>query len=135
MHEGYSFRWDAGKNPVLVSPTGRSIPIEVDGDIPYVSHRAPASAMPAEAASSDDPPAIGGDPPADPPAEDLAIQVEDDTSKEVRLRAEANSLAHLLTHRYKNPYCSTCQQAKLEGGYPSRGATVWQGYHCRPCGH
>ena len=34
MHEGYSFRWDAGKVPVFTSPTGRAIPIEVDGDIP-----------------------------------------------------------------------------------------------------
>ena len=30
------------------------------------------------------------------------------------LKAEASSLEHLMTHRYKNPRCPSCQRAKMQ---------------------
>ena len=29
------------------------------------------------------------------------------------LKRDANSVAHLLTHRYRNPFCESCVQAKM----------------------
>ena len=41
-------------------------------------------------------------------------QVTDaDGSKEARLRTEARSIQHLLTHLPKNPYCPSCQVGKM----------------------
>ena len=38
------------------------------------------------------------------------------------LKAEATSLRHLLTHLPKNPYCVSCQQAKMRQRYSHKGA-------------
>ena len=37
----------------------------------------------------------------------------DPQTPEERLRAEAKSVQHLMTHRPKNPYCPVCQRAKM----------------------
>ena len=37
----------------------------------------------------------------------------DPRTPEERLRAEAKSVQHLMTHRPKNPYCPVCQRAKM----------------------
>ena len=29
------------------------------------------------------------------------------------LKKDANSIAHLLTHRYRNPFCESCVKAKM----------------------
>jgi hypothetical protein len=39
-----------------------------------------------------------------------------------KLREEAASLLHLLTHLSKNPYCVSCQRAKMRQRYSHRGA-------------
>ena len=38
------------------------------------------------------------------------------------LKAEANTLAHLCTHRYRNPYCESCIRAKMQHFRTKRGA-------------
>ena len=38
------------------------------------------------------------------------------------LKNEAKSILHLLTHRYKNPYCKACVRAKMKHFKTSRGA-------------
>ena len=38
------------------------------------------------------------------------------------LKAEAKSLAHLCTHRYRNPYCKACIRAKVKHFRTERGA-------------
>ena len=38
------------------------------------------------------------------------------------LKAEAKTIAHLLTHRYKNPYCQSCIRAKMKHFKTYRGA-------------
>jgi len=36
LHEGYSFRWDAGQLRVLAAPDGTNVPLCVEGDVPYI---------------------------------------------------------------------------------------------------
>ena len=38
------------------------------------------------------------------------------------LEAEAKTIAHLLTHRYKNPFCQSCIRAKMKHFKTYRGA-------------
>eukprot|EP00435_Cladocopium_sp_Y103_P040038 s2308_g10.t2 len=38
------------------------------------------------------------------------------------LKAEAKTLVHILTHRYKNPYCDSCVHAKMKHFKSYRGA-------------
>ena len=38
------------------------------------------------------------------------------------LKAEAKTIAHLLTHRYKNPFCQSCIRAKMKHFKTYRGA-------------
>ena len=56
---------------------------------------------------------------------ELEIDVVDGVPRLARpgsLKAEANSLVHILTHRYKNPYCETCVRAKMKHRKTRRGA-------------
>eukprot|EP00435_Cladocopium_sp_Y103_P000701 s3930_g1.t1 len=43
-------------------------------------------------------------------------------SKRGTLKSEARSKSHLLTHRYKNPYCESCVRAKMKHRKTFRGA-------------
>eukprot|EP00435_Cladocopium_sp_Y103_P017027 s2456_g4.t1 len=43
-------------------------------------------------------------------------------SKRGTLKNEARSKTHLLTHRYKNPYCESCVRAKMKHRKTFRGA-------------
>ena len=38
------------------------------------------------------------------------------------LKAEAKTMSHLLTHRYRNPYCQSCVRAKMKHFRTHRGA-------------
>ena len=84
------------------------------------------------AAGSADPVEIAAPPEDDPPpqpddpvvvdAGDAAVPdeaAEEAPSKVAQLKAEAKSLTHLLGHRFKNPYCPSCQIAKLHV-FPAR---------------
>lgn len=56
---------------------------------------------------------------------ELEIDVLDGVPRLARpgsLKAESNSLVHILTHRYKNPYCETCVRAKMKHRKTRRGA-------------
>ena len=50
MEEGYSFVWNAGKNPWLVSPSGQKVKLTVHGNVPYLvewkQHGLPAAPVP-----------------------------------------------------------------------------------------
>ena len=53
------------------------------------------------------------------------VDVVDSASRMVRrgtLKAEARTIQHLLTHRYKNPYCESCIRAKMRHYKTHRGA-------------
>ena len=42
--------------------------------------------------------------------------------KKGTLKAEANTLEHMITHRYANPYCDSCIRAKMRRFKTARGA-------------
>ena len=42
-------------------------------------------------------------------------------SKPGVLKNEAKSILHLMTHRYKNPYCKSCVRAKMKHYKTSKG--------------
>ena len=56
-----------------------------------------------------------GDSEADP---DAGIEVDVYEGSSIKrkvgiLKRDANSVAHLLTHRYRNPFCESCVKAKM----------------------
>ena len=69
---------------------------------------------------------------ADPPAPALEhdedeVELDDGEgvprkAKVGTLKAEANTLSHLCTHRYRNPYCESCIRAKMRHFKTRRGA-------------
>ena len=92
--------------------------------------------IPDEAPDEEVPADEAGKPP-DPPDEDGERAHEDDDEKEIEvegegaptrkakvgtLKAEAKTLAHLCTHRYRNPYCEACIRAKMTHYRTVRGA-------------
>ena len=75
--------------------------------------------------------------PPDLPDEGNEREHEDDDEREIEvegegaptrkakvgtLKAEAKTLAHLCTHRYRNPYCEACIRAKMKHYRTVRGA-------------
>ena len=66
---------------------------------------------------ADDELAAAGEVPPPPVAEFDDVQGRIDKAKESKLRTEALSIGHLMTHFPKNPYCMYCQRAKLTAHY------------------
>ena len=56
-------------------------------------------------------------------------------SKRGTLKNEARSKLHLLTHRYKNPYCESCVRAKMKHRKTFRGAFSTQTHKVRRLDH
>ena len=73
---------------------------------------ASASSKPAESAE----PPVSSPPPSAPPhpadSKVLAELADGEPTDEAKLRAEANTPEHMLTHFPKNPYCKLCNIAK-----------------------
>ena len=49
----------------------------------------------------------------DVPDSDVEAHIPKSKKDEASLRAEAESVQHLLSHRPKNPFCPVCQRAKM----------------------
>ena len=140
MENGCTFVWQAHAEPWLMAPDGKDIPIHLDHLVPMMaempSHPAQSYAVPAphgsqespdegtsgeqtqydeESPKYDDDQEDGDDEHCD--HEDGAMVPADSEPKEQsraeRLQKEATSVEHLLTHLPKNPFCDTCQRAKL----------------------
>ena len=70
------------------------------------------------------------DDPGGPRLPDVEIEepeeIEEDDphvpGRQERLKAEASSVLHKLTHLPKNPFCDSCQRGKMKEKYPRRGA-------------
>ena len=82
-----------------------------------------------EAAIEDDEVVDEEPPPPIPAAEHDEDEVEVDDGEGVprrakvgTLKAEAGTLSHLCTHRYRNPYCQSCIRAKMRHFKTRRGA-------------
>jgi hypothetical protein len=129
MQEGYSFHWPSGQQPTLTTPDGETLVLEVDNFVPYLpeapigEEREPPAALPSPAAPGSEDEAEERD---DPPVlmeeeleqlgypEDFPEGADEEPAPEGRdLKAEALSLAHLMTHMPKNPHCEACQRAKI----------------------
>ena len=118
-------------------PQPKAIPGEVDGEEGGAAHDRPPDPDPHEVPSEEVPAAEAGRPP-DPPGGgigDVEFGEEDEREIEVEgegaparkakigtLKTEANTLAHLCTHRYRNPYCESCIRAKMKHFRTKRGA-------------
>ena len=117
----------------------QAVPGEIDGEegdgeeharLPDPdSQEVPDEEVPSdEAGRPPDPPGGGiGDDPLREDDDDREIQVEGEgapprKAKVGTLKAEANTLAHLCTHRYRNPYCESCIRAKMKHFRTRRGA-------------
>jgi len=150
MEEGFAFHWEAGEEPYLVTPDGGCIALKVDRNIPFLDNtNAFYSLCPSLAVEKTDrktaPDAIAmGDVNVDSPDKDdhdkpdemigempgeqsIADAAEEDKPKgdsksTSKLREEANSLVHKLTHLPKNPFCEACKRGKMKEKYSRRGA-------------
>ena len=112
----------------------KAIPGELDGEGEGVAHDRPPDPDPHEVPSEEVPAAEAGRPP-DPPGggigdmefgendeREIDVEGEGAPSKIGTLKAEANTLADLCTHRYRNPYCESCIRAKMKHFRTKRGA-------------
>eukprot|EP00439_Symbiodinium_sp_Y106_P065650 s1162_g10.t1 len=92
-------------------------------------HEVPGEEVPVEEAGRPPDPAGGGigDVPLHDDDDEKEIEVEGEgapakKAKIGTLKAEASTLAHLCTHRYRNPYCESCIRAKMKHFRTRRGA-------------
>ena len=123
-----------------VAAAAEAVPGEVDGEEEEGDeharppdpdpHEVPDEEVPAgEAGRPPDPPGGGvGDIPLHGDDDDREIQIEGEgappkKAKIGTLKAEANTLAHLCMHRYRNPYCDSCIRAKMKHFRTRRGAS------------
>ena len=81
-------------------------------DIEEAEHDVEIEEIPEDEAREDDDDVIDVD------EEDGGVRL----SKRGTLKNEARSKLHLLTHRYKNPYCESCVRAKMKHRKTFRGA-------------
>ena len=89
-----------GAGPVRLPPVAEEIPVDV-GPVPCRHGDAEANE---EEVDEDDP--------------DAGIEVDVYEGSSIKrkvgvLKRDANSIAHLLTHRYRNPFCESCVKAKM----------------------
>ena len=93
----------------MITPDGIRIELEVLGDAPYLVER--VGAHPARQVEIAHEPVLVDVAPPPPVAEEGDLLKREDVRD---LKAEALSIGHLMTHNPKNPYCSSCQRAKMK---------------------
>ena len=146
MKLGYTFVWPPGKQPFMINSSGKRIDLHSKDDIPYLipgdgsephdeqlasdihdllNRRAVVTDTPAVAGEEDG--GEGGEPEIIGEDEDGVIEVdvhegEQRMAKPGALKAEAKTISHLLTHRYRNPFCQSCVRAKMKHFRTHRGA-------------
>ena len=117
MNEGFSFIWKNNHQPYLINSKGVKIPLEVEGDIPYlIDDSRPSYACPVPAESAEEAPSEHDkqeEIPSSGAAEGESGESEKPESKNEKLKRDAVSLSHMMTHMPQNPFCETCRAAKL----------------------
>ena len=98
--EAFDFGPPGGAGPVRPPPVAEEVPVDV-GSVP---HRHGDAEAHEEEVDEDDP--------------DAGIEVDVYEGSSIKrkvgvLKKDANSIAHLLTHRYRNPFCESCVKAKM----------------------
>ena len=100
-HDGaFDFGPPGGAGPVRPPPVAEEMPVDV-GSVPHRHGEAEAHE---EEVDEDDP--------------DAGIEVDVYEGLSIKrkvgvFKKDANSIAHLLTHRYRNPFCESCVKAKM----------------------
>ena len=146
MKLGYTFVWPPGNQPFMINPSGKRIDLHSKDDIPYLIPGEGSGPHDDQLATDihellnrkvvvTDAPAVageGGEDEGDGPdvaeAEDdglIEVDVHEGEQRMAKpgvLKAEAKTIAHLLTHRYRNPYCQSCVRAKMKHFRTHRGA-------------
>ena len=149
MEEGYEFHWEAHKAPYLVTPDGGCILLTVNRNIPFLDNSDAAfSLCPSLAiergstkpttetismvgANIESPEQESVDEPDGTiglmPGENDNAEKEEDKPKGAskctsKLKEEATSLVHKLTHLPKNLFCEACKRGKMKEKYSRRGA-------------
>ena len=95
MQEGFSFEWNAGENPVLVTPDGRRHILELQNLVPVM-------------------PVVKGTEPAARQAEPDASGSTEGPTPSTTASAETIPKDHCLTHFPKLAWCEVCQRAKSQ---------------------
>ena len=149
MKLGYTFVWPPKDQPFMINPVGKKIESHSKDDIPYLipgegslphddqlatdiynllNGKVVIADAPAVAGEEDEGGDAGGVEAVDEAEEgDGVIEVdvhegEQRMAKPGALKAEAKTISHLLTHRYRNPYCQSCVRAKMKHFRTQRGA-------------
>lgn len=120
FNKGWEFHWPAYSSPFLINPQGENIELIVHNNVPFTNPDVvndstiilPApQAVPIDHvqpdASKEEEPAL-----EEPICEPCDEPNGEDSTNYRDLKAEANSISHLLTHLPKNPHCIWCQRAK-----------------------
>ena len=98
LDESYSFHWPSGGPAYFTDKDGKIIECTTRGYVPVISSDfGETSAMPGVGVQADSPDA----------------DIPDSETKEQRLKREAQSPEHCLTHLPKNPYCWVCSMTKM----------------------
>eukprot|EP00435_Cladocopium_sp_Y103_P035503 s1011_g9.t1 len=122
MEQGYSFAWPSGREPYMINSEGKNLNGGLLGDKP---NRTRFEADLGVEASDDEVGVELGPDEEEKDEDDIDIGDPEGgvrLSKRGTLKHEARTLEHLLTHRYKNPYCNSCVTAKMKHFRTFRGA-------------
>jgi len=141
VEQGFAFHWNSGESPYILRPDGGRVDCFVENNIPYVIEpTGVACPISYGNSSSSSGHANACDDGNTQPAKETTVELEGtnlnvpghmeqnthdkdsvvelgqpNTHDDVPLmKIEATSLHHLLTHTPKNPYCQSCQRAKMQ---------------------
>lgn len=149
MKLGYTFVWPPKDQPLMINPVGKKIELHSKDDIPYLIPGEGSQPRDDQLASDiynllnnrnvvADAPSVAGE--EDERGDGDAVEAVDDEeegdgvievdvhegeqrmAKPGALKAEAKTISHLLTHRYRNPYWQSCVRAKMKHFRTKRGA-------------
>ena len=127
MDQGYSFVWPAGSSPFLVRPDGKAVVLKVDGHVPILDDSCPVvstkSFKPAKVRKLLALPGVSKPIRDEEEGIDEGVNPDDEEVVAVRSRksadliVEAQSSKHQFLHFPKNPFCRTCQRARMLAPY------------------
>ena len=127
MDQGYSFVWPAGSSPFLVRPDGKAVVLKVDGHVPILDDSCPVvstkSFRPAKVRKLLALPGVSKPIRDEEEGIDEGVNPDDEEVVAVRSRksadliVEAQSSKHQFLHFPKNPFCRTCQRARMLAPY------------------
>ena len=110
MEEGFSFRWDAGQQPVLTRPDGAEIVLSVRQNVPLL-HPAPACpTAKAETGGSRDPAGAQESTESGQSSADQGASSDDPVKSPNGMPSDD----HYILHIPKHPKCDACQRAKSQ---------------------